>query len=113
MKRYKINLKKQLSLCGRKDLYFSVFVGRDRRVMKGQRNVLVISPFIGNAKSSLSESELGRYKVNVNGSVEIPKSLIKMITHGSKDTMIYSMISAIDDKTKKILVPWLDDKGDF
>lgn len=113
MKRYKINLSKQIKTAKNSPNYFSVYVGRDKRVMKGLRNVLILEAYQGNSNDSLSPSELGRYKTNVNGSVEIPKSLIKLVTHDENGSIKYSMISAIDDKARKILVPWLDNRGNF
>lgn len=120
MKRYKINLSKQiryleaektlpcLKTDGSKDkrpLYFNVRIRRDKRVRGGLRDVLVLS---------FSEGTKGvYYKVNTNGSVELPRTLIQKITNGKDGKVIYSMISAIDDKGQKILVPWLDNKGNF
>lgn len=110
MKRYKINLASQIAYFDPdegKGLYFTVSVGRDKRVMKGKRDVLIIEQVD-------SEADFDhKYKVNKNRSIEIPKSVIRWITHDQDDNPMFSMISAIDDKARKILVPWLDGKGNF
>lgn len=112
-KRYKINLKKQLEFRSQKranyEPYFSFSVSTDKRIKNHKRSVIVLEP------SDLVPAwrRNGHYKVNKNGSIELPSNIIKLITHDENGKMIFRAITAIDDEDRKIIVPFLDEKGDF
>ena len=115
MKRYKINLSKQIEYLeshgfikpntSPKSLSFGVSIKKDKRVRKGKRDVLVIA---------FKPKKADRYyQVNVNGSIEVPKEIIQRITNTADGEKQFSMISPVDDGGQKIIVPWLDSQGQF
>lgn len=119
-KKYKINLAKQLSCLkaskrlpcrysdgteDKRPLYFNARIGRSKRIMGGFRDVIFLS-FIEGTKGLY-------YKVNANGSIELPQSLLRRITHNAQGEAKFSMVTTIDDNDKKIIVPFMDSKGEF
>lgn len=108
MDSYTVNLSKQLEILNANgvngEVLFEISIKKDRRVRNGNRNVIVVSP----SKKKNSK----KYKMDEKGNIEIPKNLVKKVSSfGGK--LIYGMISPVDDGVKKILVPWLDDQGNF
>ena len=113
-KRYKINLTKQLAAIGKKKngktpVYFSFSLSSDKRIKNHKRAVLVLE--LSDKVPAWRRN--GHYKVNSNGSIELPTNVIKLITHNENGDPVFRAITAIDDEDRKIIVPFLDEKGDF
>ena len=124
-KKYKINVRKQLKACRIENytigpLYFKVEICTNKKVMNGKRKVLQLTStkdpkwedgaYDGEWNEDIDQFDF--YKVNKDKSIEIPQRFIKAITYENGKRK-FNMISTIDDKHRKLLIPWLDDNGKF